>query len=99
MSQKNYTLREDISSLFKRSHVYGKAGDVVVIVAEHGNVLIVEGINNDRFPVKPEQLNDEQKKGQESMTQEATVKIPSAVKKQKKLAKSKAPANNSNTLF
>lgn len=41
--------------------VYGKAGDEVKIIAEFGNVVIVEGLKGERFPVKKTGLAEEVK--------------------------------------
>lgn len=43
-------LSTDIISAFNRSH-YGSADDPITVVAEHGNVLIVEGPDKNRYAV------------------------------------------------
>lgn len=50
-------LLTDKYSCFK-SKLYGKAGDEISIIAEHGNVLIVEGKNGKRFSVCRENIGD-----------------------------------------
>lgn len=50
-----YTLTEDVTSVKGRQ--YARAGDQVRIVADHGNVLIVENINTGkRLPLKTEKI-------------------------------------------
>lgn len=44
------TLLEDIKSNGKKETMYAKKGDKVNIIAEHGEVLIVE-VNGVKFPV------------------------------------------------
>lgn len=44
-------LLEDINSSYRNKIRYGNKGDEVRLIADHGNVLIVEG-NKGRFPVK-----------------------------------------------
>jgi hypothetical protein len=44
-------LLEDIFSYGKGCKLYGKKNDKVLIISVRMNVLIVEGKNNDRFPV------------------------------------------------
>lgn len=45
-----YFLSTDIVSAFNRSH-YGSADDPITVIADHGNVLIVEGPDNNRYAV------------------------------------------------
>lgn len=44
-------LLQDSRSIFRRDHIYARAGAPVTIIAEHGNVLIVEDEKKVRFPV------------------------------------------------
>ncbi len=98
MLQKSYTLRENICSMLKRSHVFGKAGDIVTLIAEHGDVFIVEAENNERFPARKELLNEGPKR--ESEAKPSEVEPTATNKKTKKPTKTKAvPFNNTNTLF
>lgn len=48
-------LKTDIISVFK-NHVYGKAGEEVKVISEHGEVFIVENKKGIRYPVKKENL-------------------------------------------
>lgn len=56
---KQYRLLISKYSYFNPSHAYGKAGDLVTLVAEHGEVWIVEGSNRQRFPVAVKELADQ----------------------------------------
>jgi hypothetical protein len=51
-------LTRDIYSNFN-GHQYGKAGDLVKEVADHGEVKIVETAKGLRFPVRVEYLTDQ----------------------------------------
>jgi hypothetical protein len=50
-----YLLQDDITSQFK-SQVYGRYGEEVTLVADHGNVWIVEDQKGQRFPVPADKL-------------------------------------------
>jgi regulator of extracellular matrix RemA (YlzA/DUF370 family) len=52
-------LISDIISTFNKDKTYGKKGEAVVIVADHDNVVIVEKIGGERFPVKKDDLKEE----------------------------------------
>lgn len=59
MKQETAILITDVYSLFhhnKKPVKYGSKGERVKIRAEHGQVLIVEGITGSRFPVKVSDL-------------------------------------------
>lgn len=62
MSQKKrYLLREDkYSRAYKKAGgaavLYGKRGEKVTLIGDHGDVMIVEAENGTRFPVRTEQL-------------------------------------------
>ena len=50
-------LREDIPC--SKGGLYGKKGDVVELISdEHGEVLIVQGIDGERFPVRIEKVEN-----------------------------------------
>ncbi|QJB39747.1 hypothetical protein HF324_18535 [Chitinophaga oryzae] len=54
-----YLLADAFSAFYQdkvRLH-YGKAGDRVKIISEHGAVLIVEDKNGNRFPVAAENVS------------------------------------------
>lgn len=51
-------LTADIRSKLKPEHLYGKKGDVVSIIADHGNVVCVEGTDRNRFAVNKKYLDD-----------------------------------------
>lgn len=44
-------LNADIRSILKPEHLYGKRGDIVSIISDHGNVVCVEGKDRKRFAV------------------------------------------------
>jgi hypothetical protein len=44
-------LLEDITSYNRKVKVYGKKGDIVVLIKRFNNVWIVQGRNYERFPV------------------------------------------------
>jgi hypothetical protein len=71
-------LREDIESHVKRGHIYGRKGDQVNIVAEHGEVMIVEATSGDRYPVRIEKLS-------EKPIVERSVVVPEPMKETPKL--------------
>lgn len=43
----------------KKDVVYGKAGEVVIVISDCGNVIIVESASGNRFPCKPDDLSTE----------------------------------------
>lgn len=47
----------DVYSHLRPHHCYGRAGDEVVVVSDCGNVLIVENVHEDRFPVSPDKIS------------------------------------------
>jgi len=52
-------LKNDIISCIKKDKkdlVYGKAGDVVVVISDYGNVVIVENTAGERFPCGKDDL-------------------------------------------
>lgn len=69
-------LANDITGIFKRTR-YAKAGDTVKLIAEHGEVLIVENEIGERFSVRNDDMVNEKKP-------EATVITPAPSKSKKK---------------
>jgi hypothetical protein len=53
---KHYLLSIDIKSGGKGGKLYGKAGDKVLLIASHVNVMIVKGKEN--FPVHIDNLKE-----------------------------------------
>lgn len=51
-----YLLSDDIISTFHKLKPYGKKGEKVKEVSDHGNVLIVENLKGERFPVLKSKL-------------------------------------------
>lgn len=52
-------LQKDIISMFHKDGkptIYGKSGEKVEVISEHGDVLIVKGKKGDLFPVNIVQL-------------------------------------------
>ena len=45
-------LSEDIYSMFRSGHLYGRCGDTVTVISKHGDVVVVEGPDKNRFPVE-----------------------------------------------
>jgi predicted proteasome-type protease len=43
-------LIEDVYSSFRKAYLYGQKGDKVILIADKGNVLIVQGLK-EAFPV------------------------------------------------
>lgn len=95
-----YYLINSIYSLFAPYQCYGRSGELVRLIAEHGNVAIVEG-SNGRFPVKVENImeaTDVPEKTQESAemnSHKSFVKRP--VKRS--ISSRKKHAVNENLLF
>lgn len=59
--RKQYLLAEDITSNYKdkgKPIVYGKRGEKVTEVGDHGNVVIVESKNGNRFPAPMDKLTE-----------------------------------------
>jgi hypothetical protein len=54
-------LRRTIRSIVRPANIYGNAGDQVTLVSDHDEVLIVEDENKFRFPVKREEVSEEDK--------------------------------------
>ena len=54
--EKRFLLLNDAMSMIKHSHVYGRRGDQVALIAVHGDVYIVEGQNGERFSINRSQL-------------------------------------------
>lgn len=55
-------LINDVISFIKKDKkdvVYGKAGDVVIVISDCGNVIIVESLTGSRFPCSPDNLTTE----------------------------------------
>ncbi|WP_430900535.1 MULTISPECIES: hypothetical protein [unclassified Paraflavitalea] len=52
---------ERVVSVAKAGRVYAEAGTVVKLIADHGNVLIVEDGNGQRFPVARSKIDTEEK--------------------------------------
>lgn len=50
-----------IRSIVRPAEIYGNAGDQVTLIADHDEVLIVEDENKFRFPVKREEVSEEDK--------------------------------------
>lgn len=59
-------LKEDIYSHVKKYHLYGSKGDRVKVVADHGEVAIVEDIKGERFAVRMERLTTDEIKTEET---------------------------------
>ena len=49
-----YILLEDV--IGGKKIVYGKKSEIVTLIAPHGEVLIVQSKNGERFPVRIEKL-------------------------------------------
>lgn len=59
-------LSEDVYSMFRKGHLYGACGDSVTVISKHGDVVVVEGADKNRFPVEwaklePDPLPSEKK--------------------------------------
>lgn len=86
-------LINDVLSHIKKGVVYGKANDVVIVVSDFGNVVIVEGINGNRFPCKSDNITTQIIPSEKPLT--ITKPIPHKVE-----AKTRAkPAPLNNQLF
>ncbi|MGN6435971.1 MAG: hypothetical protein ACTHMM_05530 [Agriterribacter sp.] len=92
-------LKETIHSS-TRSLCYGLAGDIVTIIADHGNVMIVESKVGNRFPVRREQLVDDEVKV-EPPAAPKPVPPPVPAKKARSGKRAAKPVENKNqkTLF
>lgn len=69
-------LANDITGIFKRTR-YAKVGDHVKLIAEHGQVLIVENEIGERFSIRSDEVVDEKKP-------EAIVITPAPLKNKRK---------------
>lgn len=49
----------DIKSSMNSNKVYGKKGDRVQVVKEHGDVAIVEDSKGNRFPINVKAINNQ----------------------------------------
>lgn len=52
-------LSENIYSVFRKDHLYGKCGDIVTVISKHGDVVVVEGPDRKRYPVEWAKLEPE----------------------------------------
>lgn len=88
---KEFFLLEDVSGHCS-GIIYGKAGDKVNIVSNHGNVSIVEK-NHERFPVNTEILSAAVVEGKETVKDDVK---PALIKSK---SKTKKPTQNHSSLF
>ena len=66
-------LIKDVVSHSKKNVVYGKVGDEVKIIADYGNVLIVEN-DKGRFPCKAENISEKPLTDLKPITNQVQVK-------------------------
>jgi hypothetical protein len=81
-------LTADIRSTLKPEHVYGKKGDTVFFIADHGNVVCVEGPNGKKFAVHKKYIDE---------YSEADYNVPDEIKPAPEAAATivhKAPVSN-----
>lgn len=94
MQSQKYYLSKDVCS-YKGAILYGPAGAEVTIVSEHGDVLIVQAISGERFPINREELS------QDVTPTKITAPAPiiDLSVPQKKTKKKSAPKTNQQDLF
>ncbi len=88
-------LTEDIKSSCKPSHYYGYKGEEVSIVSdEHGNVVIVENLEGNIYPVPADKLSSiDSKISQHTIVNtEKLIVTPVEVKKTRKTSTSQIPS-------
>lgn len=89
-----FTLQADIVGPYSQI-VYGLAGDRVTIIADHGNMLIVEAANKNRFAIRNPKEDQAAYQLQETPVQE-TKAVQGKFKSMRKVA---IPENKQAQLF
>ena len=86
-------LKVDVFSHLKPHHQYGSKGDEVTLIKQHGNTLIIEGPDKNRYSVPVEHVTEDEVP---NVTEEKIIHNPAPVKLKKK---HKPEPPKQNTLF
>jgi hypothetical protein len=89
-------LKADVVGMYSKIE-YGKAGDEVKVVSEHGDMVIVENIEGIRFPMLKRYLTEEKIIHEAAPDTAAPNNKP--IINRAPISKKKAASTNQNTLF
>jgi formylmethanofuran dehydrogenase subunit D len=89
-------LKEDVVGMYSKIQ-YGKAGDEVKVVSEHGDMVIVENTEGSRFPMLKIHLTEEKVIHEAAPDTAAPNNKP--IINRAPISKKKAASTNQNTLF
>jgi formylmethanofuran dehydrogenase subunit D len=89
-------LKEDVVGMYSKIE-YGKAGDEVKVVSEHGDMVIVENTEGSRFPMLKIHLTEEKIIHEAAPDTAAPNNKP--IINRAPVSKKKAASTNQNTLF
>lgn len=93
-------LKNDVHSFCNPKIVYGLQGDSVKLVSDHGQVLIVEGVNGKRFSVKQSELTSQIIiKRKTEAEPDTAAPIKPNINQAPPVSKGAAPINQQQTLF